>query len=97
MTLAVIHTPGVILVNPLPVFLVVLGRAASWGALILDHLIHGTGVYQRHYHFGQRPLPQVLLLHLRAYTPMQRVFVHTGYGAHARFRCAIFVFLPTFK
>ena len=82
-----------ILVNPLPVFLVVLGRVASWGALILDRLIHGTGVYQHHYHFGLHPpLPQ-LLLYLQADTPTSGVFVSTGYGAHARFHRAPFFFV----
>ena len=75
---AVIHTPGVILVNPLPVVLVVLGRVASWDTLILDHLIHGTGVYKHHYHSGLRPLLlQVRILYLLAHTLMQRVFVST--------------------
>ena len=59
----------VTLVNPLPVVLVVLDRAASWGALIIDHLIHGTGVYQHHYHSGLRPLPLLQLLYLPTDTP----------------------------
>ena len=64
--------------HPLPVVLVVLGRVASWGALLLDHLIHGTGVYQHHYHFGQRPLlPQLLLLHPTDDIPMLGAFVIT--------------------
>ena len=71
------HTPGVILVTPLPVVLVEQGCVVSWGALLFLHVTHGTGVIQHHHCRGMNPLQST-------YTPMQGLFISTNRVKRAR-------------